>query len=386
MLSKEMGLCKYCLKREGLKARPKPECDLCGGLLQRTSLIAKDIASKLIEYDFQTFLIGATIPQSSIDQEDELRARFKIKGRESLKSEITRLLTRKISTWTGKHPDYAKPDVTILVALSDGTISITPRSIWLQARYTKSVRGLPQRSSDCKMCNGLGCVECGYKGKSGRSVQSIATTYFCNRFQAESANFIWLGSEDEMSLVGGSGRPFYIEVVKPKKRLEGNRRIFFKSDEIRILDVKRLLKRITDVPQVDIRCRVHLKSPGGPLSSEKTQEIETNFLNCLVNVRLSRKYRVVKRLVRSIKVNAQSDGRVDLLIDCEGGIPIKKLVTGQDDTVEPNLTYLIAPFTIDDEKPFDILDVNMRTTPKAEVKGSSEAPFEANESQVQYDA
>ena len=364
----KISLCEYCLRREGIKASIKSGCDLCGGLLQDLDLVAARIVDKLKEFEYNTFLIGATVAPTLLDHEDELRSRFKIRGKESLKSEITRLLTERISKSTGKRPDYAKPDVTVLIITSDQSISIVPRSIWLSARYTKSTRGIPQRASSCKTCSGLGCAECGYRGMSGSSIQSIVSDFLCKQFNAESCNFIWLGSEDENSLVEGSGRPFYVEVVRPKRRFEGKnpshmRRLFFKSKDMKVFGVQRIKNRISDIPQFEVRCKVYLMNGS---SHQETKlngyDIERNFSNLVVNVRLSRKYRIVRRLIRSIKIELESNDRAEILIDCDGGIPIKKLVNGQDNTVEPNLSKLIIPFRLDEEKPFDILGVKLKDT------------------------
>lgn len=373
----EIDLCKHCLEREGIKGTPSKSCDLCGGILGQLGQRADEIAEKLSGYEFETFLIGASIPQTVLDREDELRSRLKIKGKESVKSQITRILTRKLSKSTGRRADYSRPDITVLLSLADGSIQINSRSIWLSARYTKSTRGISQRASDCKQCNGLGCAACNYLGKSGENIQSIASTFFCKKFEAEACNFVWLGSEDENSLVEGSGRPFFVEVLRPRKRLQGKdrskfkNRLSFKSENIKITRVARLEKRITEVPQFDIKCVVHLLrnqtcSPQ-PLSVDK---IEKNFSEAIVNVHLSRKYRVVQRMIHSISAKVLEGGsRAELLINCEGGVPIKKFISGQDDGVEPNLSGLLSQYSIDREKPFDILDVKVKAPSKSGRRG-----------------
>ncbi len=64
----EINLCKYCLEREGIKAQAAKSCDLCGGLLGRLDSSAEEIVKKLSEYEYETFLIGASIPQSVLDR------------------------------------------------------------------------------------------------------------------------------------------------------------------------------------------------------------------------------------------------------------------------------------------------------------------------------
>lgn len=369
----EIGLCRYCSSREGLKAHSEKVCYLCNGLFERIGEISTQIVDKLSDYQYETFLIGVAMPSDVLDDEDELRARLRIKGKESIKSHFNSILTRKIATLTRKKVDYSMPDVTVLVSLSDNSISLSCRSVWLFARYKKTKRGLSQRSSNCHVCNGLGCAECNYKGRSGTNIETLATSLFCQKFKGETCNFVWLGSEDENSLVGGSGRPFYVEVIQPRRRfasttISKQRKSPLESEGLHIVGIKRLERKFSEVPMFDINCKVYLKSDGDTQAPElNKEEIERSFSDCVVNVRLNRRYRVVQRIIRSVRASIPENGMAELVIDCEGGIPIKKLVSGQDNTVEPNLSHLIKNYHLDPDMPFDILNVELR---KSDVRGS----------------
>jgi tRNA pseudouridine synthase 10 len=372
----EISLCKDCLEREGLKVSSRSAsvlCDICGGVLNQISSISSEIDGKLEAYEFKTFLVGASIPQEMLDREDELRSRLKIKGKESIKSQITRRITKNILESTGKTVDYSLPDVTILVSMTDNSITINPRSVWLSARYRKTERGIAQRSSDCDVCNGLGCAKCNYQGRSQKSVQAVASAYFTKLFKAESCNFVWLGSEDENSLVMGDGRPFYIEVTRPKKRTlgkarerskgSGQRKPEFQSEGVEIFDVQFITRRVTDIPQFEVYARVHmlLNKESKPLDDSQIRQIENAFSDATISVRLSRKFKTVRKHIQSTKVEISDDQKsVNLLLKCDGGIPLKKLVTGQDNSVVPNMSELLQSYQIDSAQPFDILRVELK--------------------------
>lgn len=362
----EMVLCKYCSAREGIRVRPGKGCSLCNGLFERIVDISREVVDKLSDYQYGTFLIGVAMPPRVLDNEDELRARLRIKGKESIKSHLNAILTRKIVSLTRKKVDYSRPDVTVLLSLSNGDISVCSRSIWLSARYRKLKRGISQRFSSCPICNGLGCAECAYKGISGKNVETLVSSLLCQKFRAESCNFVWLGSEDENSLVQGTGRPFFVEVVQPHLRyarpaIPKQGKLVLESEGLQLVNIKRLERKFSEIPMFDIRCKVYLRKDEGTTVSElHVDEIEKNFSDSVVNVRLNRRYRVVQRLVKSIRASVLEDGTAELMIDCEGGIPIKKFVTGQDNTVEPNLSNLVKYYHIDPEMPFDILDVKLR--------------------------
>ena len=381
ILLQQLQLCSYCRAREGLKAGGKNhgegECYLCKGTLAQLPSIAKEILERIKDYEFDTFLIGASIPQSILDAEDELRSRLKIKGVEGIKSQITKVLSRKIASTLGKKIDYSRPDLTILVSPADSTITISPRSVWLRARYQKYQRGIPQRSMTCNVCNGLGCAQCEYSGRSGSSVQGLVSAFLMKSFVAEACNFVWLGSEDENSLVKGSGRPFYIEIVKPKKRkrvsalsIKGRKKGSkpHKLSGVKLLGVEVLDRRIASVPQFEIAAAVNLvkKPEAPPLEQSRLDALESNAPNQIVTVRLSRKSRTVQKRIESIKTKVSDGGeRLQLLIKCDGGIPLRKLVTGRDYGVEPNLSELLSSYEIDPSKPFDILDVKVKSSSRA---------------------
>lgn len=366
-------LCRYCMEREGLEfSKTKASgtsCSLCGGLLSGLNSVVSSAIEKVSEYEFATFLVGATLPQSILDGEDEVRSLLKIKGRENIKTQITRIISRKIESATGKRVEYSRPDITMLVSLADDNVAINPRSIWLGASYKKTTRGIPQRTSICRVCNGLGCAECNYSGKKGSSVQSIATAYFTDLFEAESCNFVWLGSEDENSLVGGEGRPFFAEVVHPKKRSFPSRKTkskkrsrakAYQKDGVEITKIGLLKSKPTNIPQFEVVVKVYLKKENTAEGTLRTNEIQNMFNDIYVSVRLSRKYRTVQRKIHSIEAKEEGQTSAILLVRCDGGIPLKKLVTGQDDTVRPNLAPFVHPYRVDADAPFDILNVKAK--------------------------
>jgi tRNA pseudouridine synthase 10 len=369
ILIKTSRLCTKCLQRQGVSralvranAAKDSECEICGGLLANLSRTSDLIAEKLREYEFETFLIGISLPQRILDKEDELRSRLKIKGRQGVKSEITKSLNSVVSKGSKKRLDYLRPDLTLLVSLPHGDISITPRSIWLSVKYCKTVRGIAQRSSLCRICNGVGCAVCNYRGVSLLSVQYLVSNFLLSKFRAENCGFIWVGSEDGKSLVGGPGRPFFVEVQKPKRRTLVRPLRTAKLNGVTLSSIELLHLRPTSIPQFTMSCFAYLipSSFGDPSQVPKVmkEEIESKFKDITVTVRATRRFRVVAKRIRSILVHeTNGDRRVVLEINCDGGVPIKKLVSGEDDCVLPNLAPFIMGLKLDPEMPFDVANI-----------------------------
>ncbi|MGI0078714.1 MAG: hypothetical protein ACRECH_03745 [Nitrososphaerales archaeon] len=379
LLAMSQTLCSDCLERQGSNATDSRKlgvdpssCSLCHGASERVGQIIDQALHALSDFEFDTFLVGASLPQVVLDAEDEIRARFKIRGREGIKTQTTRRIARKIAHVLSKQIEYSRPDITLLASLVDGSVSAIPRSVWVSGAYTKSERGLPQRSSICRICNGIGCAICNYKGTTAQSVESILSSYLKEVFIAESCNFIWIGSEDSRSIVGGNGRLFYAELVSPKKRnltpntgspkrLEGKKRKKVELGPVSLLNLEILGSRPKSIPQFCVKCIVYLIES---LSEGESRKIDSEaierFHDTTVQVHLSRKYRITTRNIYSAMVKRDvSSHPFALELVCDGGIPIRKFVTGEGGTVVPNLSNSIKGFMIDPDQPFDILDVEI---------------------------
>ncbi len=98
-----------------------------------------------------------------------------------------------------------------------------PRLSWyLESRYRKLVRGLPQTIFWCPDCKGnrrrrKGCARCGGFGKLTKdSVQELIARQLLGAFKARKGLFHGAGREDRDVRMLGSGRPFVFEVVGPR--------------------------------------------------------------------------------------------------------------------------------------------------------------------------
>ncbi len=332
-----LKLCSHCAVRQGLhvgsSAGVGDECYICNGLMSRLSDIFMLVEEAVKGYEFRSFLLGATLPHDMLEREDEIRARLKVKGRESIKSSITRevgmMLSRK-----GYRVDYERPDIDIHLDLISMSINVRARPIYLLARYRKSRRGLKQK---------------GYEN----SIESMVRGWIVGEFNARDARFLWVGGEDKDSLVLGDGRPFFIKVVDARKR--SGYRDRFSSDgidvtivrevdgfprEIRFMSTVRLYLECSDQGIMD-RIRAVI-SQGSVTIRFKGDDADSSY-----SIRHSSK--------RMHVIDARySEGvvEVDMLVD--GGFTLKRFAEGVG--VEPNMHDLFGTVRL---RYFDILDVKM---------------------------
>jgi tRNA U54 and U55 pseudouridine synthase Pus10 len=107
-LKKHYILCTHCFDRQltntkKIRVDKSDECYICRGLMnQLDSIVEKIIESVENKYEFKTFLLGASLPAPLYEREDQIRARFKIRGKESIKKELTKELRIKFIKITKK--------------------------------------------------------------------------------------------------------------------------------------------------------------------------------------------------------------------------------------------------------------------------------------------
>lgn len=100
----------------------------------------------------------------------------------------------------------------------------SPRTnVWLESRYRKLRRGLPQTVFWCPKCKGdrrraKSCTECQGFGKlTKESVQELIGRRVLPQMQAKTGSFHGAGREDVDVLMLGRGRPFVYEVIGARR-------------------------------------------------------------------------------------------------------------------------------------------------------------------------
>src|ERR687894_1219144 len=255
-LLKQYRLCKHCLARHISTGKPSRPCYICQGLMDNLGAIANSILAEVKGFEFDTFLIGATLSTQLYEREDTMRARLKIRGRESIKHYLTRELGIRLAKLARKEVEYAKPDIMITLNVdkeNNVDVTVISRPLVFAGIYIKKSRGLPQKQGKCANCEGKGCNSCDYSGQSGYdSVEGVISREMMRITGGQTPKFTWMGSEDPSSLVLGRGRPFYMRIFNPKKRK-------IKNKTIKGNGIKATLKPINSVPIAQPRFMVKSK-------------------------------------------------------------------------------------------------------------------------------
>jgi tRNA pseudouridine synthase 10 len=316
--------------------------------------IAEKIMDAVRGYEFRTFLIGATLPTQIYEREDSMRARLKIRGRESVKNQLTRELGMRLIRLARKKVEYMKPDITVSLTIdkeNNMDVAVRSRPLALAGWYVKKSRGLPQKQEKCPGCEGKGCDSCNYSGLSGYdSVEGVVAKELVEMTGGQAPKFSCIGSEDQSSLVLGTGRPFYARVFNPKKRR-------LKKSRVRGSGVMATLKVIEDEPELQphfkVKTKIHAKC------EKVLSRQDMKKLNSLVGVEVSfeNRFKTATKKIHSARVRVIDDSRFTLTIVADGGLMIKQFVGGEE-YMNPNLSEILGAKC--ECVTFDILSVELQ--------------------------
>ena len=96
-------------------------------------------------------------------------------------------------------------------------IQINP--LFIEGRYRKLIRGIPQTRWPCRKCKGRGCKICDFTGKMyPESVEELIAEKVLQATKGSESRFHGAGREDIDVRMLGRGRPFVLEIKEPKIR------------------------------------------------------------------------------------------------------------------------------------------------------------------------
>ena len=347
-------------------------CHLCNNNFQKIEQLAEKASERMSKYEYSTFLVGIFLPTGVEEREDEFKAEFGIIHGESLKNHFSREIGKKIAEKTGKKADLKKPDIVVLINPFKNIVRLQVNPLYIYGRYRKLVRNLPQSMWICTKCMGKGCEACNWTGKKyPESVAELISAPVLKMTEGERTAFHAAGREDVDARMLGTGRPFVVEVKKPRKRfidlwkLE-NAINNYANGKIEVLgltfasreDVERVKRG--EKTEKTYRVIVELERE---VSDEDLRMLESALTNCRVSqqtpirVLHRRADKTREKYIYETKVNKLTPKMIELRIRCQGGLYIKELVTGDMGRTKPSVSEILKVKAVPLE--LDVLDVNL---------------------------
>jgi tRNA pseudouridine synthase 10 len=344
------------LKKRIPKKNETIKCTLCDGKFEIVDNLTQKAIESIEDYEFTTFLVGIELPLKVEEREDEFKAAINVGYSESMKHEFGRLLGKAVAKRTGKEADYLKPDLVIVFNPFLERFRLQVNPLFVSGRYRKLVRTIPQSKWFCSDCRGRGCEKCGATGKLyPESVEELSSKALLEATQGEEAFLHASGREDIDARMLGSGRPFVIEVSKPKKRFVDLKQIEIEINTGAVGKVEVSGLRFTSKDVVRRLKKGENAQKEYSLLAEFENELSDQDLHMIeeklsgVSIKQQTPLRVLHRradLIREkyiyqVKVKKVSLKRALLEIRCQGGLYVKELVSGDEGRTVPNVSDLL---------------------------------------------
>ncbi|WP_406662498.1 tRNA pseudouridine(54/55) synthase Pus10 [Methanolobus sp. ZRKC3] len=352
---KELSTCNpYARKTLGIEGEDK-KCWVCLGLYETLDQWAKRAVEAIGDREYSTLLVGTKISGLLSENEEILWSECGIAHAEQFKTELNREVGKLIAPLTGKEVDFDRPDILVTLDIAENDIKLQVRSLYIQGRYKKFVRTIPQTRWPCRSCRGKGCEKCEFTGKQyPESVDELIREEVVKATNATDTKFHGAGREDIDALMLGTGRPFVVEALSPT---------------IRSIDLETLEKKINEhaagkvevegLKIVEKDVIEHLKASKAdkvynlkvtfkePVSKERLISVIDSLVGAEIAQRTPQRVAhrrgdlVRKRRVHGMQLLEKTEEYAIIQVHCDGGLYVKELTSGDEGRTEPSLTGLL---------------------------------------------
>ena len=348
------------------------DCVVCNNLFDKLDDgMYKKIDDKInkLGIEFETFLVGSKISKDIQKRDEELSEKFNLNV-ETIKKEVNRLIGLGIWEIYDKEAEFESQDIVFNIDLvGEPKVRIQINPLYIEGRYNKLKRGIPQTKWPCTKCKGRGCEECNYTGKQyPESVEELISEHFLKLTKGREAKFHGAGREDIDVLMLGSGRPFVLEIKEPKIR-----KIDLPLIEEKINKINEGKTSYHNLHVCERKRKAEIKQ-----SSPDTYKVYNALVKCddvididklgqitdLNEIHQQTPLRVLRRRADKVRVKHVLDLSYDLIDDTsfnmriktEGGLYIKELISGDDGRSKPNISEILGVNAICEQ--LDVIEVS----------------------------
>ncbi|WMW24620.1 tRNA pseudouridine(54/55) synthase Pus10 [Methanolobus sediminis] len=351
-LAKSSKYARKTLKIEG----EDEKCWVCLGIFENLDLWADRAVESIGDREYSTILVGTKVSGLIGENEEILWSECGVTQAEQFKTEMNREVGKLISARIGKEVEFERPDLVITLDIAEERTSVQVKSLYIQGRYRKLVRGIPQTRWPCRNCGGRGCEQCDNTGKQyPESVDELIGKELIEMTEAMDSKFHGAGREDIDALMLGTGRPFVVEAVSPKIRSidvwELEKRINeFADGKVEVEGLKIVEKAVIETLKSSKADKVYnLKVTfKEPVSTDKLEDAINSLIGVQIHQRTPQRVAhrradlVRKRYVHNMKLVEKTEEFAIIEVHCDGGLYVKELTSGDDGRTEPSLTGLLG--------------------------------------------
>ena len=130
LFSKQLHLSSNRLLGKKLKKKSKStqRCYICKNLFDNLDYFLNMMLDAVNLYSYSSFSVGAIIKPSIIDRDDIVRSKYKLKGIDGIKTDLTKELAKLFSKKTKKTFAYLDPELVFTVNLKNESCDVRSKS------------------------------------------------------------------------------------------------------------------------------------------------------------------------------------------------------------------------------------------------------------------
>jgi tRNA pseudouridine synthase 10 len=204
------------------------------------------------------------------------------------------------------------------------------------------------------------------------SVEELIAPVLLEFSKGEAAKFHGAGREDIDALMLGSGRPFVIEILNPRRRTidlaevhakinkRGKRKVVVEGLRFANKEVVKHLKGSATTSKKVYKALIQVETP---IRQETLDALNSLSMPLTVNQRTPyrvthrRSDRVRKKQVHALSAVLKDTKNFKLTITCQGGLYVKEFISGDEGRTVPSVTNILGLLAVCQQ--LDVLEVEI---------------------------
>ena len=358
------------------------KCDICSDIFKEIDSSLLDLVYEKIDFlevEFDTFVVGCKLPKEMVEKDAEISEKLGLDV-EILKREVNREMGKILEKNLPQEVDFDKEDVIIMAdfrrMLKEDVenpikVRIQINPIFIEGRYNKLVRNIPQTKWPCRKCKGRGCEACNFTGKQyPESVEELLSETALKYSKGYEAKFHGAGREDIDVRMLGDGRPFVLEIKEPRIRKLDLEKIEREANEAalgktayhnlkytvrkRKAEIKTSSPDTYKVYRALVECEDEIREE----DLNKLQSLHTIQQRTPIRVSHRRADKIREKEVKELSCKYINPHSFEMIIKTEGGLYIKELISSDEGRSKPSVSEVLGTQAICAE--LDVIEVGIK--------------------------
>ncbi len=358
------------------------KCDICSDIFKEIDSSLLDLVYEKIDFlevEFDTFVVGCKLPKEIVEKDALISEKLGLDV-EILKREVNREMGKILEKNLPQEVDFDKEDVIIMAdfrkMLKEDVenplqVRIQINPIFIEGRYNKLVRNIPQTKWPCRKCKGRGCEACNFTGKQyPESVEELLSETALKYSKGYEAKFHGAGREDIDVRMLGDGRPFVLEIKEPRIRKLDLEKIEREANEAalgktayhnlkytvrkRKAEIKTSSPDTYKVYRALVECEDEIREE----DLNKLQSLHTIQQRTPIRVSHRRADKIREKEVKELSCKYINPHSFEMIIKTEGGLYIKELISSDEGRSKPSVSEVLGTQAICAE--LDVIEVGIK--------------------------